>query len=46
MVSMPWLSEDQGWHILGSLSATQLESDGVWSAIQDMLERAHAPYLQ
>ncbi|KAL0036505.1 hypothetical protein WJX77_010488 [Trebouxia sp. C0004] len=46
LVSMPWLSKDQGWTILSSLSGTQMESDGVWPAIQEMLGRAHAPYSQ
>ncbi|DBA86104.1 TPA: hypothetical protein ACH3X1_005623 [Trebouxia sp. C0004] len=46
LVSMPWLSKDQGWSILSSLSATQMESDSVWPAIQEMLGRAHAPYSQ
>jgi hypothetical protein len=46
LVSMPWLSKDQGWSTLSSLSATQMESDSVWPAIQDMLGRAHAPYSQ
>ncbi|KAL0035758.1 hypothetical protein WJX77_001602 [Trebouxia sp. C0004] len=45
LVSMPWLAKDQGWSILSSLSATQMESDSVWPAIQEMLGRAHAPYL-
>ena len=44
LISMPWLSKDQGWSILSSLSATQMESDNIWPAIQEMLGRAHAPY--
>ena len=46
LVSMPWSSKDQGWSILSSLTATQMESDNIWPAIQEMLGRAHAPYLQ
>ena len=46
LVSMPWLSNDQGWSILSRLSVTQMESDSVWPAIQEMLGRAHAPYPQ
>ena len=46
LVSMPWLSEDQGWSILSNLSTAQMECDSVWPALQQMLGRAHAPYLQ
>ncbi len=46
VVSMPWLHEDQGWYILSNLTAVQLERDRVWLAIQEMLGRAHAPFLQ
>jgi hypothetical protein len=46
VVSMPWLPEDQGWYILGNLTAAQLEGDRVWPAIQELLGRAHAPFLQ
>lgn len=46
MVSMPWLREDQGWCILSNLTAAQLEGNRVWPAIQEMLGRAHAPFLQ
>ena len=43
---MPWLLEDEGWYILGELTAAQLEGDRVWSAIQEMLRHAHAPFMQ